>query len=436
MAVSDTILARMIALHPKLIDLSLDRLWLLLDKLGNPQDHLPPVIHIAGTNGKGSTLAFMEAMLHAAGLSLHRYSSPHLVRFHERISLAGQYIDETALSALLAEVEDIHGGAPITFFEITTAAAMLAFSRSPADILLLETGLGGRDDATNIVKQPAMTLLSSISLDHTEFLGDTVEQIARIKAAIGRSGVPMISTPQSQRVTQVITQYCQQHDIPLILGGRDWYYQRTKTGFDWSNADRKLALPTPGLRGDHQYDNAALATAAAVQLAALLPANDGAKIIPAIAHGITHVHWPGRMQLMPHGRLHVHVTPEIHLWCDGGHNPAAAEALLSFLDTLPQVRLIIGMLKSKDCESFLCTLRGYLTNAQSLTIPQQQASYTALEIATMAQQCQHDSPQLAPAGNIDQAIKNAVRSGGKNIVICGSLYLVGTVLHDNVSGQS
>ena len=242
---SDKILERLLNLHPKRIDLTLDRMWALLDKLGNPQNHLPPVVHIAGTNGKGSTLAFIKAIVEAAGLRVHRYSSPHLVRFHERITLAGQTIPENELASLLAECESVQGDTPITFFEITTAAAFLAFSRCPADLLLLETGLGGRLDATNVVPKPTLSILSKIGIDHQDFLGETLGEIAAEKVAIAKSSTPLVVNKQPEAAMQVIQNYMTQHNITGYLSGRDWTFDdQNRQEWQWPVSYTHLTLPT------------------------------------------------------------------------------------------------------------------------------------------------------------------------------------------------
>ncbi len=420
---SDTILERLLDLHPKRIDLTLDRIWTLLDKLGNPQNHLPPVVHIAGTNGKGSTLAFMKAIAEAAGLRVHRYSSPHLVRFHERITLAGQTIPESALAALLAECESVQGNTPITFFEITTAAAFLAFSRCPADILLLETGLGGRLDATNVVPAPAVSILSRIGIDHQDFLGETLADIAAEKVAIAKSGTVLVVNDQPEAAMGVIKEYITQHNITGYISGHDWtFHPNNNQQWQWQSGTEQLNLPPPALFGAHQYENAALAIAA---VKILQKQNFNISNLD-IATGLQRTEWHGRMQKVTQGRWPNLLPDDVNLWIDGGHNLDAAKALAEAISTLDEPRLIIGMLSNKDCTGFLDCLSEFLDHAQSLTIPNEQSALSAQNIAAL-------HPALAPAQNFTSALEYARDSGGKNIIICGSLYLIGTFLAGNES---
>ena len=415
---SDKILERLLNLHPKRIDLTLDRMWALLDKLGNPQNHLPPVVHIAGTNGKGSTLAFIKAIVEAAGLRVHRYSSPHLVRFHERITLAGQTIPENELASLLAECESVQGDTPITFFEITTAAAFLAFSRCPADLLLLETGLGGRLDATNVVPEPALSILSKIGIDHQDFLGETLGEIAAEKVAIAKSSTPLVVNKQPEAAMQVIQDYMTQHNITGYLSGRDWTFDaQNRQEWQWQSGKEKLTLPPPALFGHHQYENAALAIAAVK----ILQKQNFAILDTDITTGIQQVEWPGRMQKVPQGRWQKPFGDDVSIWVDGGHNLDAAKVLAKAVATLDEPRLIIGMLGNKDCRGFLGCLAEYLDHAQSLTIPNEASALPAESIAEL-------HPNVSPAQDFESALEYAHNSGGKNIIICGSLYLIGTFL--------
>ncbi|NBB70714.1 MAG: bifunctional folylpolyglutamate synthase/dihydrofolate synthase, partial [Alphaproteobacteria bacterium] len=348
----DPILDRLNRLHPKAIDLSLGRVRRLLAALGHPERALPPVVHIAGTNGKGSTLAMLDAMLQAQGLTTHRYISPHLVRFHERILLGGAPIDDDALEAVLLEAERANGDAPITFFEITTAAAMLAFSRTPADVLLLETGLGGRLDATNVVPRPLMTLISPISFDHEAYLGRTLSAIAREKCGILRPGVPAIVGPQQPAAATAIRQACARLGAPLTLAREDFAVAADGAGMRFADGDGELSLPAPILPGAHQLQNAALAVAAARRLGPLAPARD------AIAAGLRSTRWPARLQRLDRGRLLSAIRREDELWVDGGHNPEAGQAVASFFGSLERrpLRVVLGMLTTKDATGYLAPL--------------------------------------------------------------------------------
>ena len=421
MSHSDEILERLLDLHPKRIDLTLDRMWALLEKLGNPQNHLPPVVHIAGTNGKGSTLAFVKAIAEAAGLRVHRYSSPHLVRFHERITLAGQTIPETELASLLAECETLQSDTPITFFEITTAAAFLAFSRCPADLLLLETGLGGRLDATNVVPEPALSILSKIGIDHQDFLGETLGAIAAEKVAIAKSTTPLVVNKQPEAAMQVIEDYMTQHNITGYISGRDWDFDaQNRQEWQWQSSRERLILPPPALFGDHQYENAALAIAAVKMLQ-----KQSFDILDTdISTGIQQVKWPGRMQKVPEGRWQKPFGADVTIWADGGHNLDAAKVLAKAVATLEEPRLIIGMLSNKDCRGFLDCLAEYLDHAQSLTIPNEASAFSSTAIAEL-------HPCISAAQDFETALKRAYDSGGKNIIICGSLYLIGGFLGQN-----
>ena len=287
---SDAILERMNRLHPKIIDLSLGRIERLLARLGDPEKALPPVVHVAGTNGKGSVIAYLAAMLQAAERTVHTYTSPHLVRFHERIVLNGQAVAEERLSALLRECEDANDGAPITFFEITTAAAMLAFSRTPADVLLLETGLGGRLDATNVIDAPRLSVITPVSIDHVHYLGDDLAGIAAEKAGILKPGVPVVVGPQPPIALEVIRNRAKSVGAPIYVFGDGWWFEERDEGLQYRDNGGALTLPRPRLLGGHQLENAAIAVAAARRLGALGP--DEA----AIRRGLLEARWPGRLQ--------------------------------------------------------------------------------------------------------------------------------------------
>jgi len=418
---SDLILARLMQLHPKKIDLSLDRLHRLLDALGRPERRLPPVIHIAGTNGKGSTLAMLDAMLTAAGNRVDRYISPHLVRFNERMLLAGEPIEEGELASCLDECERANEGQPITFFEITTAAAFLAFTRHPADYVLLETGLGGRLDATNVCDRPALTLISPVSMDHESFLGDTLAKIAAEKAGIIKQGVPLICGPQRPEAETVLLETARRHHAPTWLHRRDWTVRPEDDGFSVQLQSDRQHYPSPSLRGAYQIENAGLAVAAARHLG--LPR-------AAIEAGLRQARWPARLQPITSGSLVVPLHRGQEIWLDGGHNPAAGEALAMSLPELTRGRpldLVVGMLASKDLTAFLAPLCAQIDRLVAIAVPDELSSRDPQEIATIA-----EGMGLEASASLDVERAVAVlaksRPGPRVILICGSLYLAGHVL--------
>ena len=429
MAVSDAILKRLLALHPKIIDLSLERMWRLLGRLGNPQETLPPVIHIAGTNGKGSTLAYLRASLEAAGLSVHCYTSPHLVRFHERIRMGrpggGALISEDALIALLEECEAANGGENITFFEITTAAALLAFARNPADYLLLEVGLGGRLDATNVIAKPLATIITQVDLDHQQYLGDTLTLIAHEKAGILKKGVPCIVAPQPDEARNEIENVAEDVRAPLHIANQDWqaYEQHGRLVFQDENG--LLDLPMPQLSGRHQIDNAGTA------IATLRVIGDSRVSEAHIATGLRQAAWPARMQRLGSGALWQFTHKHAELWLDGGHNPAAGRALArAFADLNEKVSrplvLIWGMLNTKEAGGFIAPFAGLAQRAFTLTIPDEENALPAAALADIARQ---HGVMAEPAASLEDALlRTAEIAPPPRVLICGSLYLAGRVL--------
>ena len=417
-ASSDVILDRMMALHPKVIDLVLDRVWRLLDALGNPHNDLPPVIHLAGTNGKGSTQAMIRAGLEAAGQRVHAYTSPHLARFHERIRLAGELITEAHLTEVLDECYAANGGETITSFEITTCAAMLAMARTPADYTLLETGLGGRLDATNVVAQPALTIITPISMDHEQFLGDTLAKIAGEKAGILKRGVPCVVGPQPDAVMEVIEARAQALGCPLLAHGQQWQVWEERGRLVYQDETGLLDLPMPALAGAHQVQNAGAALTALRHLQAGELGFEGA---------MTNVTWPARMQRLKSGPL-VAQAGRAELWLDGGHNPAAGEALADYLSKLPgrKTHLICGMLNTKDARGFLRPLAAQAESLTAVSIPGEANTLPAEDTAQMAAQCGHRATQAESP----QAALTAILSDDPEarILICGSLYLAGNIL--------
>ena len=413
----EAIVERLHALHPRLIDLSLGRLLGLLDKLGNPERRLPPVIHVAGTNGKGSTCAFLRAIAEAAGMRTHVYTSPHLVRLNERIVLAGAPVSDAALTDVLEEAERINAGDPITIFEILTASAFLLFARVPAELIVLEVGLGGRFDATNVIPAPAACAITSISVDHREFLGETIERIAREKAGILKPGAPAVTGAQLGAVLDVLDGEAASVGARLSARDRDWTVTPSADGFVYADAGGRLDLPPPSLLGQHQLDNAGIAIAAARS------ARFGVPDL-AIAEGIARADWPARLQRL-RGRLPALLPPGWELWLDGGHNPGAGAALGRHLESWRDrpVHLIVGMKHSKDAEQFLAPLLPHAATVWAVAEPEQHQAM-ALEAIRAA------SGGLAqPGPRVEDALR-AIPNNGRpaRVLVCGSLYLAGEVL--------
>lgn len=423
---AEAALDRLAALHPKLIDLGLGRSFALLERLGNPHQHMPPAIHLAGTNGKGSTLAFLRAMAEAGGMATHAYTSPHLVRFHERIRLGGALITDQGLADLLEEVEARNGDDPVTFFEVTTAAAMLAFSRQDADLTLLETGLGGRLDSTNVLDDITAAIITPIARDHEHFLGDTLTAIAREKAGIMRCGRPVLTAEQPPEVMAVLESEAERIGANLYVAGRDFTITPHEAGVDVTMAGRRISAPHLGLIGAHQKDNAGLA-AATLMLTCPGISDD------ALITGIASARWPGRVQHLEEGRLCDMLPRGKSLWLDGAHNAHGAAALrqsLESISTEPWV-LVCGALNTRAPADFLNPLSGLVRHAICLTIPHQPAALNAAEIAAAAESSGMDADT---ATGIDDAMEKAAvlaeRHGG-HIIIAGSLYLAGHVLTEN-----
>ncbi|WBU61802.1 bifunctional folylpolyglutamate synthase/dihydrofolate synthase [Paracoccus albus] len=420
---SDAILQRVMGLHPKIIDLSLDRMLRLLGDLGNPQDRLPPVIHIAGTNGKGSTLAMIRAGLETAGKRVHAYTSPHLARFHERIRLAGTLIPEAELADILTEIEDVNAGRSITFFELTTAAAFLAFERQEADFTLLEVGLGGRLDATNVVSSPTLTIITPVSIDHTQYLGDTLPEIAAEKAGILKHGVPCIVGKQDDAALQVIEARAARLSSPLITAGQHWHAAADGDGMIFQDERGLVDLPLPTLRGPHQIDNAGTA------IAALRTLGFGAD---EALGAVTRAEWPARMQRLRMGPL-VDIAAQngCELWLDGGHNAAGGQAVAATLAAMPErpTHLICGMLNTKDVAGYLRPLAAVAQSLTAVSIPQELNTLPANE--TRAAAASVGLP-ASEADDVTQAVRRlAQENPGARLLICGSLYLAGQVLQEN-----
>ena len=423
-------LDRLALLHPKLIDLGLDRSFTLLEKLDNPHHHLPPTIHVAGTNGKGSTIAFLKAIAEEAGLKVHVYSSPHLCRFNERIRLAGKLIDDGRLADLLEEVEAANGNMAATFFEVTTAAAMLEFSRVPADLLLLETGLGGALDSTNVLKAPLAAIITPIAHDHEHFLGTDLGQIAGQKAGIMRAKTPCYSAIQKTEVMHVLTTHAKNIGASLQVAGRDFHLTKTDAGgIHLSSRVQDFSLPTPGLRGPHQFYNAGLAAACLSDLAKknLLPSRGQTKWENAFVTGIKAAVWPGRVQQLTTGLL-AEIWPQRPVWLDGAHNAHGAQALATTLGQIYNGKwnIICGALNTRNPAEFLAPLVPLAGSVRCISIVGQPASLSAAEMtdAALAQ-----GLDATPATSIVNAFDHL--NPAHPVIICGSLYLAGHVLLQN-----
>ena len=427
----DPILERVMRLHPRSIDLGLERIERLLAALGAPQKKLPPLIHVAGTNGKGSLVAYLRAMAEAAGYRVHVYTSPHLVRFNERIRVAGQNIDDATLDDILTECETANGGQPITFFEITTVAAYLAFSRIPADLCVIEVGMGGRFDATNVI-EPILSAITPIGYDHTGFLGDKLEGIAGEKAGILKRATPAVIGRQRAVSAAVIAAEAAKLAAPLFRMGREWDVTPTATGFAYRSDLVSLDLPAPALAGAHQLDNAATAVACIERLrAARFDIGDG-----AIAKGLATVEWPARLQQLTKGPLAEALPPGSELWLDGGHNEDCGLVLGRMAADWAQepaplpLYLVFAMQTTKDASGFLRPLARHARAARAVPFPEGHAAYTPEEACQKAADVGLD---CVPANDIGAALEDllATQPAPMRILICGSLYLAGTVLARN-----
>jgi dihydrofolate synthase/folylpolyglutamate synthase len=428
----DAILARLLALHPRRIDLSLDRMWRILDALGHPERKLPPVIHVAGTNGKGSTVAFMRAMLEAAGKSVHVYTSPNLVRINERFRLGrpggGALVGDEELAAALAECERRNGDAPITVFEIETAAGLLMFARHPADVLLLEVGLGGRLDATNVIERPLASVITPVSMDHIEYLGDTLEKIATEKAAILRRGVPAVIARQTEGPLAVIAARAEEVGAPLHVAGQDWVATEERGRLVYQDTDGLLDLPPPRLFGRHQFDNAGTAIAALRAAQLKLPPH-------AFEQGVVAADWPARMQRLATGNLPPRAPPGSELWLDGGHNADGGRIIAGALADLEErvsrpLVLIVGMLATKDAEGFLRNFAGLARALIAVPIGQDKGLAPDALVAI----ARRIGIAAQSAAGIEAALAMACALGlapPPRVVITGSLYLAGAVLAAN-----
>ena len=424
--------ARLLALHPKRIDLSLGRIQRLLAALGHPERRLPPVIHVAGTNGKGSTVAFARAILEAAGKRAHVYTSPNLVRLNERFRIArtggGKFVEDDELADVLSECEAKNGDEPITVFEIETAAAFLLFTRHPADILLLEVGLGGRLDATNVVDKPLASVITRVSLDHRDFLGDTLKSIATEKAGILKPGVPAVVASQMREALAVIERQAARVKAPLSIAGENWTATEERGRLVYQDDDGLLDLPAPRLYGRHQFENAGTAIATLRVGSLKLPA-------AAFELGMLRVDWPARMQRLSQGRLAPLLPAESELWLDGGHNADGGRAIAAALADLEErvsrpLTLVVGMLSTKDAEGFLRNFTGLARRVITVPIHQDKALPTSA-LADIARGI--GIPALA-RDDVESALVTIGKlelAPAPRVLITGSLYLAGEVLDAN-----
>lgn len=418
---SDVLLDRMMQFHPKIIDLTLDRVHRLLAAMGHPETRLPPVIHVAGTNGKGSTQAMIRAGLEAGGAKVHAYTSPHLAWFHERIRLAGELITEPALMALLDDCMAANGEAEITFFEITTCAAFLAFARTPADYTLLEVGLGGRLDATNVVDKPALTIITPVSIDHQQYLGETLPEIAFEKAGIIKRGVPVVVGPQTDEGMAVIEARAMRLGAPVLAFGQHWHVHEEHGRLVFQDENGLLDLPLPNLPGPHQVHNAGAALMALRHLGASAEQCEAA---------VTRAVWPARMQRLKTGPL-VDLAPGVELWLDGGHNPAGGQAVAATLARMAPrpTHLICGMINTKDVKGYMEPLAPVAESLHAVSIPGEKNTLPA-EVTCEA--ARGAGIRATVSGSVAEALSEiAATEPGARVLICGSLYLAGTVLREN-----
>ena len=417
-------LDRIKALHPKIIDLSLSRIERLLADLGSPHLKAPPVVHVAGTNGKGSVIALMRSVLEASGYRVHVYTSPHLVSFTERIRLCGDLIDSNFLVELIAHIEAVNGDAPITFFEITTAVAYMAYAQIPADVLLLETGLGGRLDATNVVPKPHATVLTPIAMDHMSYLGDSLAAIAAEKAAIMKHGAPCISAEQRADAAAVIEDRASSIGVDVALKDRDWTIEEDPFGMvRYADSETEWSVPRPRLAGPHQISNLGVALATLARLPFAFPS-------VGLRTGMRQVEWPGRCQNLTSGPLTRGLAAGWELWLDGGHNPLAGEALAVWLADEPTVTVVIcGMMANKDIAGFIEPLVPHVAAFAAIPIPGHETCATADDLAALAHGAGIASTAVAASAEDALALLQPhLTTHRGRVLICGSLYLAGEIL--------
>ena len=428
------LVARLSALHPKTIDLGLERMHRLLERLDHPERKLPPVIHVAGTNGKGSTIAYLRAILEAAGLRVHVYTSPSLVRINECYRLGraggGVLVDDDELRTTLEHCERVNAGAPITIFEIETAAAFCLFAQHPADVVLLEVGLGGRLDATNVIDAPLACVIAPVSMDHTEFLGDTLMAIAREKAGIIKPNVPVICAEQAPEAIAVIEQVARRQRAPMVTSGQEWHVNVERGRLVYQDDRGLMDLAAPRLFGRHQFDNAGLA------IATLRALNAFRLEVSAFEAGIVNAEWPARMQRLASGALVDMAPPGCEIWLDGGHNAeggrVAAAALGDLEERVPRLLVVIvGMMANKDAGAFLANFAGLTRHIIAVQIPDRDNTMPPDRLADAAR---HLGMRVEPSASVEAALQSLTRlayEAPPRILITGSLYLAGHVLAAN-----
>jgi dihydrofolate synthase / folylpolyglutamate synthase len=427
METSDDILKRLMTFHPQFIGPELARMHRILEALDHPQKKLPPVIHLAGTNGKGSTLATLKAIFEASGKKVHAFISPHLVHYHERLTIAGKQITEAALKEVLLDCETANQGNPITHFEITAAAGLYAFSKYPADVVLLEVGLGGTWDATNVVDHPALSIITPVDIDHQQFLGDDVDTIAREKAGILKAGTPGIIGPQSDEGLRAIEDEAEKRGVALRVFGQDWMVFEEQGRMVFQDEKGLLDLPLPVLKGRHQILNAGTAIAAIRALPNLIAA-------PDYDTGLKNTVWPARFERLKEGALVEILGSEAELWLDGGHNPHCAAALAETLAELEEknsrpLYLVTAMMRRKDADGFMNPFAGLARQVRTLSVPGEDNTYSAEELAEIARRA---GLSAAPMRDLESALKDiAAEEKAPRVLICGSLYLAGHTLRLN-----
>ena len=422
----DEVVARLSQLHPKRIDLSLERMHRLLDRLDHPERKLPPVIHVAGTNGKGSTVAYLRAILETAGLKVHAYTSPYLLRINECFRLGGALVGDDELYGALEHCERVNAGAPITFFEAKTAAAFCLFAQHAADMLILEVGLGGRLDSTNVIDNPLACAIAPIGMDHTEYLGDTLTAIAGEKAAIIKRGVPVITAEQAPEAMCVIEQQARRQRAPLHAAGQEWHVGVERGRLVYQDDRGLMDLAAPKLFGRHQFDNAGLAIAT-------LRAIDAIRIPHAAFEGIVNAEWPARMQRLSSGRLTQFGPRGSEIWLDGGHNADGGRVVAAALGDLEErvsrpLVVIVGMMATKDAGAFLANFAGLTRHIIAVPIPDQD---NAMQPDRLADAARSLGMRVEIAGSIEAALRRLAGLAYEvppRILITGSLYLAGPVL--------
>jgi dihydrofolate synthase/folylpolyglutamate synthase len=423
------VIARLSALHPKQIDLGLDRMHRVLARLQNPERQVPPVIHVAGTNGKGSTVAYLRAVLEAAGLRVHTFTSPYLVRINECFRLAGKLVGDDELQAAFERVEEANAGDPLTFFEAKTAAAFCLYAQHPADVLLLEVGLGGRLDSTNVIEAPLASVITPLSMDHMEFLGDTLTTIAGEKAAIIKRNVPVITAEQPGEAMAVIEAQARRMRAPLHAAGQQWHVSVERGRLVYQDERGLMDLAAPRLFGRHQFDNAGLAIAT-------LRAIETLKLGHAAFEGIAHAEWPARMQCLSTGKLITLGPAGCEIWLDGGHNAEGGRVVAAALGDLEErvsrpLVVIAGMMANKDAKAFLANFAGLTRHIMAVEVPDQDKAMPPQRLADAARSL---GMRVEIAATVEAALRSIAKLAYEvppRILITGSLYLAGPVLAMN-----